>query len=1346
MSASSLLPDAVALHRRLARVRRRGRLVVMSRGMSLLLAALALAVVTVAMLDWRWHLPGMVRAVALVATLAAAGIIGNSRLLAPLRRPSDDLSLALRIEEAYPSLNDSLGSAVEFLQQRARLESPVMRREAVRRALKQASGCDFGRIIDRRGLGAAGLAMLATCSIAGVLVWLDPARAATALVRLADPFGAHDWPRQTQIELEPPRTRIGRNEPFEVRGWVRGVLPERATVVFRFDSAPQLEHECDVIRGGSAPGRLATRLDAGRIQRSFRFQVFANDAATDEIEVQVLPPPVLVPLDGKASPQVHIWPPAYTDLPSPQDLPAGSGNIEAVAGTQALLRAAVDRPLRAAWIEFLPDNRLSSLAAFLAPLGARQSPAAVGLAAMSRSAWETVPAHLEPDRQTLSVAFYPRTAGLYVLHFEDETGLANSRIFELRLRPDPSPAVQLERPSPSRDVLAVLPEATLPLNIVAEDPMFALRSVYLAYRTGKEQPTRNMAIFDQAKWLGQVGPLLGLGGKAVPWRLRPARLKFHRSLALKTIKHPDGSSLKDGDVLTLQAAADDFDDVTVNKEPGRSHEVEIRIVGRTAIELILNQKQAEIQQDLLRLREKQREALDKVAQAEREFKRNERLNEDHRNKLVEAEQLQQQIRDRVGTPQEGLRAEVDRVLDILRQNDVRDSAARERMKEVGGELERLADKELEPIGPRLTAARKQAELLDEKARVERKGQLEAQGRETEQRSRSAEQAAKTRAKEAAEADQRAGKATDPTARAREEAEAKRLRRQAEELRQRARELAQQAARERREANEPPRKDRPAEELADARRHQEEVERTLNDLLNRLEPWSSLREIKGEAGRVLQDQKQLQGQVDELQNKNFPRDEPSRLEPGEREKLVDLKTAQQRLEERTRQLLDKMKRLAEERSAKDPDAAQQLQAALEKATQGDVAGQMKTAREQIQANRLGQASRAQQKSAEELNNVIKALEDRREAELERLAKKLRQAEDRLAELAREQEDLQKKIKEAGNIADAAKRQQELKKLARKQEKLREEARDMVKELSRLRARDAGQSLAQADGEMARAGQRLREGQKPDNEDEMLDRLDDARREARKAREETEEKLAREQMARVADALLRLRDRQQSLVAEASRIQSEVLRRGTPVTDKQGWIHWPRDLAIGSWKRLREAQAGLVHEASAIASKDLADTPVFRRLLVKAVEAMMDAGKRMEALGKPAKADTLPDAEADKLQQLALRRLEQLALALKPDDEGGRMARVAGGQGDGEGGDSGGDDLPSLGQLKLLRALQAEVNARTEAFHKKHPKLDRLEPKEKAELESIRRDQKEVAELLEELMRPAGEMDEKDGGRQ
>ena len=221
------LPDASVLRQRLARLRQQLRRVTLYRGVSLVLALALPCALAAGLLDWMAHLPGLIRALFLVGILSGSGILAYRYLLRPLRERVDDLSLALRVEESYPSLNDSLASTVEFLDHTEGNagESAAMRREAVRRALGNASACDFNRIVDRRGLVGATLAALVAANLVWPLFLVAPANAGTAAVRLLNPFGKLQWPRQTQIVLDRPQLpagvtelNIGRNEMFEVRG------------------------------------------------------------------------------------------------------------------------------------------------------------------------------------------------------------------------------------------------------------------------------------------------------------------------------------------------------------------------------------------------------------------------------------------------------------------------------------------------------------------------------------------------------------------------------------------------------------------------------------------------------------------------------------------------------------------------------------------------------------------------------------------------------------------------------------------------------------------------------------------------------------------------------------------------------------------------------------------------------------------------------------------------------------------------------------------------------------------------------------------------------------------------
>ena len=76
------------------------------------------------------------RGVILTGLLTGAGIIVYRMLVKPLSEPTDDLSLALRVEERFPSLNDALASTMQFLERGdaggPQGESQSLRRETVR--------------------------------------------------------------------------------------------------------------------------------------------------------------------------------------------------------------------------------------------------------------------------------------------------------------------------------------------------------------------------------------------------------------------------------------------------------------------------------------------------------------------------------------------------------------------------------------------------------------------------------------------------------------------------------------------------------------------------------------------------------------------------------------------------------------------------------------------------------------------------------------------------------------------------------------------------------------------------------------------------------------------------------------------------------------------------------------------------------------------------------------------------------------------------------------------------------------------------------------------------------------
>jgi hypothetical protein len=1338
--------DPPALARRLTWVRRRLRFVTTFRGLSWLLVLVLAGSLLVGLIDWRLHLPALVRASALVGMLSGVGYIFIRHLLRPLAAKSDDLTLALRVEEQYPGLNDSLASTVEFLNEADKpgLDSPGLRQEAVRHALRRARCCDFGKIVNARGLRAAGLLALAASAAALAVLLIYPQLAQTAVARMVAPFSGVDWPRQTQLEMDAPRDRIGRNELFEAKGTVRGVVPETASVVFTIDGSTQVTHQYEIAAGEEpGVGLLTVRLEPGRAKNNFRFEVQANDAVYRSKTILVSPPPLLTQLDGRPSPLVHLDFPAYTDLP-PQDLPDGSGNVEAVAGTIVTLRAAANRPLRSAWIEYLPEPRFTDLAAFLAPLGSIHAVQTPPLSAGGQAVWDIVPAQLEPDRQRFSVRFRPYASGMYALHFEDESGLGNVRLFELRVQPDPAPTVTLERPSPTRDILDLVPDADITLQASVTDPHYAVRSVYFEYRGKKSEPPQKLPIWDyRASGLAIVWGLQSFAGTSAgediePLRLRPVAVPINQAVSLKRFRHSDGSALKEGDILTLQLCADDFDDVSVDKEPGRSHEVEIRIISRNALDVILTQEEARVQQDLVRLEKLQREAKQKVADTQNQLRKNGKLQPDDVMRLLDAEQQQQQIRERVGDKQEGLRSEVARILDTVKNNKLPRTGTQDRMQRVQSSLDRLAREELPQIEPRLTNARKEAENQDSG------GKDKDQSARKEEAARQKEKEANDRAKQALDKDEEA-KQTEQKAADTPDGDPNKadLQQQAKQAKQEASKLRQQAQQIQKEADairKGEMKDGVQESLAEARQHQEEVQKTLNELLKDLDSFASTAGIKGEAKSILEKQKQIHQETKDLVDKNLG-DNRDKLDDKERTQLDQLAESQRELEERTSKLLNQMEQVRDKRlQQNDPETAKQLDAAIKRANEGGITGQMKEARDQIEKNRMNDAAQKQSETIDQLKKFVKELEDQRAAELDRLAKKLREKQEQLEKLAQEQERLQKKVQQAKNIADPKAREEELKKLAKRQKELKEETEDLARQLSRMRQNRAAQAASQAAAQMEQALKQLERGQDAEeDQEEALERLDEAQREVERTREEAEEELAREQAAKAAEEIKRLKQRHEALMKEAERIERAVLREEA----------WRRSL-VHSLNQLGHAQDQLGDETKTLGEKKLAEARVFGRLVQKAAEKMKQASAKFYDRADDAKddpKDLTPAVEAEKLQKEALRRLDQLLEALK-QEPGMAMRPPGGGGGGGQGGEGGSgggggaEGLPPLIQYKLLKAMQSEINQKTEDFARQHPNTAKLAEKEKAELQAIRKEQKEVADLLDEIAQPP---DEGEGGK-
>ena len=866
----------------------------------------------------------------------------------------------------------------------------------------------------------------------------------------------------------------------------------------------------------------------------------------------------------------------------------------------------------------------------------------------------------------------------------------------------PAPAVSLLRPAAGRDPLLVVPTARVPVHVSAEDKVYGVRRTFLEYRVGKDGALKSVPLADLR---AAADPLAAVaGGAAASLKPSPVRSEALASFPVAGFLRDDGTPVKDGDVVILRGAADDFDDVSVLKEPGRSPEVELHVASVGAVEAVLQKELAGLRPDVIRAREAQREAREKAAGVTP--RPDGTLPPPDRDALQAAEAAQRQVRGRVADARDGLRAKADLLRDTARANGLPRSPTTDKLEAAAEELGRLADRELAAADPKLGDARQQA------AQPAQPGQ----------------------------------------------------------------EGAVQSL------------------LTQAGRHQKAVEDGLTGVLDLLARWGDAAEIRGEA-RVQRDAA-LRGAAaaDQLGEKVPPGKPAEGLTAEERAELDRAAARADGMADTANKLIERAGRMAAEKealakaagaaaAAKEKEAAgagaaaagqpsgspgrQQAdaraaglkaEAAEAKAAGERAAAEAAALREAVaaaggqalpndlrqagdaaRANRQADAADRQRSAADRLDKLAAKLAERPDDSVPELAKpkKREQEADDADAIVQAQDELRRRTEAANRTPDPAQRAEQLKRLAPEQKKLAERTKDLAQQLTRDRdpaARDA--RAAQEKMEAARDD--LERGADPGRaQEEAADLLDRAREQLDTAPQQSARELTDEKRRKLADAVKALRDRHAALVAEADRLQQKVL------TEKA----WARP-TLASYGDLEDAERALAVEVRALADREFAPLPVFKRVVTDAAGGMEKSADRAKARARDAldaDPDTPFDADLEKANgekvrrpmDLALRRLDQLLDALKPDqpkpkDDGGPQAggMPPGGDMPPEGGgDDNADVLPPLAQLKALRALQADLNKQTAEFDTAHPDRAALTDEERDELKELEAAQADITALFE-----------------
>jgi hypothetical protein len=658
------------LDQRLSRLRRRIRQVVWLYGLSWLIAVVFGSAMLVGMIDWAIHLDDSgVRLILGLTILTAGGWIGWRFLIGPLRHQPSDVDLALRIEKKFPGFNDSLASAVEFLEKGIdpAVGSPELQRRVIEQTTKHAGRLNLSEVIETSNVRRLVAIAVAVCLTLALLVGFNQVNAGIAMNRLVFPFADVTWPRTTDLRLldadfQPleydPKTplRLARGDVLtvyvenaaELSG---GKLPDDVRIEYRY-SDDELVHE--VLR-------LATRRDAaGQLREvgvatlvATRGPVWFRAVGGDDwdkplFKLEVVPPPLIEDL------QVTLTPPKYSGQPV-ERLPHGVGHVQGLVGTEVEVTARVNKRLMSASLQ----------------LRGRKPQ----------------PIELAGDGRRLKTRFVIADPGVYSYWFDlkDSQGFENPEAprYEIRAVADAPPEIQIEQPAVDQYVTAV---ADVPLKFLVRDDL-GLKSVHLHYKLGNTQDN-----------------------SIQPWLLRDGDQESERPLELtvEEIWSLSDLMLSPGMRIVFHATASDDYDLGGSEHVGRSIFRTLTVITAEEKKAELASRQSELLEELERLVKAQLRAREQVGELETQLNTVGALRASDVDLLKRIELDQRQISARLLNPVDGFETKARDSLAELKLNKIDAPEMTARLQQIADEVATLRHTLLPTIEQELTRARKAA--------------------------------------------------------------------------------------------------------------------------------------------------------------------------------------------------------------------------------------------------------------------------------------------------------------------------------------------------------------------------------------------------------------------------------------------------------------------------------------------------------------------------------------------------------------------------------------------------------------------------------------------------------------
>jgi hypothetical protein len=513
-------------------------------------------------------------------------------------------------------------------------------------------------------------------------------------------------------------------------------------------------------------------------------------------------------------------------------------------------------------------------------------------------------------------------------------------------------------------------------------------------------------------------------------------------------------------------------------------------------------------------------------------------------------------------------------------------------------------------------------------------------------------------------------------------------------------------------------------LSSAGTAQDDVANTLERLIGELSSKTDYRQLARNLAELRKDQLAHAEQARaEIGVETLPL-QPSELTSSQRANLNKAAAGQNAIARRFERIERAMEHLAGKLREGDEEAAA-LSEGVELASRLAIGSDMQESARELGENRVGQALAREAQIADELQQVVDALRNQREAGPEGVAEKVRDAERRLATIRKQAAAFREQLSDAEAQSQAANAPQR-DELTREQASLQRKIEQLAPQLDQLQAPDAAQSMRNAANRLDdRADNPNRSPTQPPRPATSADAraaeqdLQQAADQLANRRQQAEDDLAREFIRRFQAELAEMVARQKQVVERTVELESR--RQPSQPLD---------DVARGRISELATQERELA-EMAREHSELLFGLAAVRISLQDAERRLAAAAKLLEG------SHTGPDAQ--QAERHALARLEGMfeVFAQASSEATPNNGQQPNSQAAQPGQQKQRRPTFELLEVKMLRMLQADLNERTRQFKDDVAGLSNTE-REAArdrlagEAQELQAEQGRLAELVQEMM--------------